>query len=267
MLPGTRPGSQPLAKDQAHGSADPRRMVANAEAYPAVDAERVAELVIEATKHIGSRRRVGGRVVLSIDLPVQASGLLQVIAEGKRLLTAIATAGRQLATSLDDGSVDEDVQIALFAVVVIEQQDRLLTVILQSILGGRRKFRSILNGDPGSCPVVVLFPQLNLAPKGYRSNALSGLAASALESVGRYTKVQSKPRVRGVVKVGGKCFKFTWPGLWKRVKANLNLKHAGALDRGAVGDRWTRWAKIQVLCCGLAAAQNKQEPGRAPCRK
>ena len=42
-----------------------------------------------------------------------------MVAEGDGLLAAVAAAGGRVTARLDDGAVDNDVQIALFAVVVV----------------------------------------------------------------------------------------------------------------------------------------------------
>src|SRR3954470_7282275 len=95
--------------------------------------------MVEAAKGIGAWRGIGLRVVLTEDFSVQTCVFLKMVAEGERLLAAIAASLRRLTVGLYQRGIYYHVENAVPAVVMIQEQNELLTEALQHSIGSRGK--------------------------------------------------------------------------------------------------------------------------------
>ena len=120
-------------------------MVADPETQAAIDTYRFAQLAIKSAENVSPWRRIRLRVVLAKDFGVDASLLLNVIAERKRLLTTIGASGRGLAVRLYEGAIQYYVEAPFPPVVMIQQKDELLAVALDDTCRCCRKLGLVLN--------------------------------------------------------------------------------------------------------------------------
>src|SRR5438067_27115 len=101
--------------------------------------------MIEAAKGIGARRGIGLRIVLAEDFSVQTCVFLKVVAEGERLLAAVAATLCRLAVVLYQGGIYNNIENTVPAVVMIQEQNELLPEVLEHPVGSRGKLGLILD--------------------------------------------------------------------------------------------------------------------------
>lgn len=241
---------QTFAKDQADGGAKAGGVIADAEAQATVYTERIAKLVVDAAENIGAGRRVGLGNVLRESFGVQPRVNLQMVADGERLLTTIGAAGGRLAIGLNDGAVEDDVQVAMRAVVVVDEHGRLLTVALQRGLGGGRELRFVLEADAGGQVVVVLFVEHDFAAKLNRAHTVRDVTAVLLVVEGGPVEVKAQARQRNVGQQGVDGLLIAGDALRVGIKAGFDLEGAFVLipealaTVGRVGLRPKLWPGV-----------------------
>src|SRR4051812_17133094 len=81
---------------------------------------------------------------------------------------------------------------------MIQEQNKLLTEILQHPMGGRWKLGLILDRNPGSRPVVVLLEKHNLPPDLDCTDAVGRSIIGLLMAEGRPSEIEPQPFQRNV---------------------------------------------------------------------
>jgi hypothetical protein len=236
-----------VAEDDSDGGADRGRMVRDAEAKAPIDAKRFPELVIEAREDVRAGWGVGLGVVLGEDLSVDAGVLLEVVAEGERLLPPVGASGPELAVGLNQGAIHHDVKVALRAVVVVREENDLLAVTLEDGVGGGGEFGLVLGGESGQQVMVVLSMELYFSAECDGADTVGVGAGVLLVREGGKVEIESEA---GEGRIGEQCVEgllVARDALGVGIVTGFNLKDSRALDGCAIGDSGAGWVEGEVL--------------------
>jgi hypothetical protein len=164
------------AEHQPDRRTDSSRAIAYAKAHAAVYAKDITKLVVQAAKQVSPWWGVGLRGVLAENLSVEARLLLKVVTKSKRLLSAIVTSGNRLAVGLNYRAIANDINITVLPIVVIEQENCLLTVALKGTRRSRGKFGLVLKCNPWRKTMVLFLLRLDLSADLNRTDAIGDSA-------------------------------------------------------------------------------------------
>ena len=108
-------------------------MLFDSKPQASVDSKGIAEPMIEATETVDSGRCIRLRVVLAKHFKIQARTLLEMVTKSEGLLATVAAAFPGLTIRLNQRAIENYIQNAVSAVVMIHEQNDLLPKSLKRL--------------------------------------------------------------------------------------------------------------------------------------